>query len=134
MRQLLSLLETESERSAGLEKDAAEQIFTAADLLSLLQRKMQGNEKQWLAELLFPDAGEKPVQADSNDRKEHTGIPAPTTSAQERNRAEPFSLLQGKTQGSGKNLTEQICPAPRPPAASRARLMTGTAPISSSGR
>jgi hypothetical protein len=74
VRQLLSLLETESERSAGLEEDAAEQIFTAADLLSLLQGKMQGNEKQWLAELLFPDAGEKPAQEDGNDIKSRDSL------------------------------------------------------------
>jgi hypothetical protein len=37
VRQVLSQMETESVRSAGMDDDTAEQLFTGAELLSLLQ-------------------------------------------------------------------------------------------------
>jgi hypothetical protein len=137
LRLVLSLLDAESEKSAGAEDDAAEQLFTGAELLSLLQGKMQGNEKQWLEEILWPDAREKPARGDDDARKERIGEPAQAASARGGNGVQPFSLVQGKTQGSAKKPTEQICPAleaDRTTGAGRAQLMTGTAPIHSSGR
>ena len=54
IRQVLSLLDAECGTSAEAE-DAAEDLFTGEELLSLLQGKTQGNEKQWLEDILWPD-------------------------------------------------------------------------------
>ena len=111
---VLSLLEAQSGTSARMEDEAAEQLFTGAELFSLLQGKNQGNEKQWLEDLLWPEACEKPTQADDDVCEERSGETAPAT-APERTEAEPPSLVQGKTQGSGEKLSEQICPVSPPP-------------------
>ena len=50
IRLLLSLLDAECGKDA--EDEAAEQLFTAAELFSLLQGKTQGNGKDWLEEIL----------------------------------------------------------------------------------
>jgi hypothetical protein len=96
-RLLLSLLDKES--AADVEEDAAEQLFTGADVFSLLQGKMQGSEKQWLEEILWPEPGKKPARADGAVGKERAVEPAPACSPRERNEAKPLSLVQGKTQG-----------------------------------
>src|SRR5262249_5959805 len=75
-RLLLSLIDKESERSADMEDEAAEQLFTGADVLSLLQGKMQGNENQWLAEILWPEPGEKTAPADVDAGKQPVAEPA----------------------------------------------------------
>jgi len=133
-RLLLSLLDKAS--AADAEDDVAEQLFTGAELFSLLQGKIQGNEKQWLEEILRPDTDEKPARIDSPHPKNtpsqsRSAISTSTrfsTSPQGRGTTSALSLVQGKTQGKPE---KKICPvlhaSPRPPAA-RAQLMTGTAP------
>jgi hypothetical protein len=110
LKLVLSLLEAESGTSARVEDDGAERLFTGAELFSLLQGKRQGNEKTLLEELLWPEARENAAQADGNTCEERSGEPTQASYAPGRNEAEPLSLVQGKTQGSGKNLAEQICP------------------------
>ncbi|HEX4158670.1 MAG TPA: DUF5681 domain-containing protein [Rhizomicrobium sp.] len=110
LKLVLTLLDAESGASARGEEDDAEELFTAADLFSLLQGKRQGNEKTLLEDILWPEAPEKAAHADVNSPEQRGGEPAPSTVARERNEAEPLSLLQGKTQGNDKNLAEQICP------------------------
>ncbi|HEY3638082.1 MAG TPA: DUF5681 domain-containing protein [Rhizomicrobium sp.] len=133
---ILSLLDAESKKSAGRGADAAEQLFTGAEVLSLLQGKNQGNEERWLEDILRPDAHEEPEQPDSSVRKEQVGEAARAATTRGRNEAAPSSLVQGKTQGTDKKLTEQICPAlvaEQTPALKRAQLMTGAAPVTSIG-
>src|SRR5580698_903061 len=62
IRLLLSLLDAESAKDMG--DVAAEQLFTGAELFSLLQGKTQGNGKDWLDEILRPDTRENAVQAE----------------------------------------------------------------------
>jgi hypothetical protein len=129
VRQVLSQMETGSVRSAGMDDDTAEQLFTGAELLSLLQGTMQGNEKQWLEDLLWPQAQDGAAPANDTAPKKEIAAPAPTAALPPRNKQEPLSLLQGKKQGNGIKMPEQIwSPAPAP-AAARAQFMTGTAPI-----
>ena len=55
IRLLLSLLDAESGKDA--DDEAAEQLFTGAELFSLLQGKTQGNGIDWLDEILRPNGG-----------------------------------------------------------------------------
>ncbi len=113
VRLVLSLLDAESGKEASAEDHFAEQLFTGADVFSLLQGKKQGNGKQWLEDILWPAESEQPVRAD-------------------RNEAEPFSLVQGKKQGSEKKPSGIICSAAGAdvtPAGKRARLMMSTAAV-----
>ncbi|HEX4157522.1 MAG TPA: DUF5681 domain-containing protein [Rhizomicrobium sp.] len=130
MRLLLSLLDAESGKDA--DDEVAEQLFTGAELFSLLQGKMQGNGKDWLEEILQPDAGGKTVQPRGDRSEQPVSEPAPV--ARERNDA--ASLVQGKTQGSA-NDPKQIFAAFEAkgmPVATRSQLMTGTAPAPASVR
>jgi predicted nucleic acid-binding protein len=150
LKQVLSLLDAESAKEP--ENDNAENLFTAAELFSLLQGKNQGSEEISLEDILWPEAGGKAAQTEpppcgdepapakagveiceqseanfgwgaggdaaprpKNARTERiSAVSAGTrfsTSPQGGGAAEPLSLVQGKTQGNGKNLVEQICPA-----------------------
>jgi hypothetical protein len=86
VRLVLSLLDAENAKTST-EDDSAELAAEEAELLSLLQGKTQGNGKEWLEDILWPD-----------DKKE----PAPVASARTRNEAQPLSLLQGKSRETEK--------------------------------
>jgi Family of unknown function (DUF5681) len=82
LRTVLSLLDKECESAERAEEEAFREY--EMELLSLLQRKMQGKESGSLDDILWPDNPD-PGQ--------------PISSAPERNEVQPFSLVQGKTQG-----------------------------------
>ena len=132
VRLVLSLLDAESGREASAEDDFAEQLFTGADVLSLLQGKKQGNGKAWLEDILWPAEGEQPAAPDDDNRRQGADEPALAVSAPRRNEAEPLSLVQGKKQGSEKKLSGIIfspAGADVTPAAKRARLLMSTAAV-----
>ncbi|HEY3638694.1 MAG TPA: DUF5681 domain-containing protein [Rhizomicrobium sp.] len=124
-RLVLSLLDTESKASAPEEEEPR---FTVTEFLSLLENE----DTQCLEDILWPRTARKPLQTDTKTGKEPIRDSAPPSSACGRNEAEPFSLVQGKKQGSENTSTEQIWPVQetaRMPIVSRAQLMTGAAAV-----
>ncbi|HEY3637024.1 MAG TPA: DUF5681 domain-containing protein [Rhizomicrobium sp.] len=105
---VLSLLDAESNASAPEEEEHGEPRFTAAEFLSLLENE----DTQCLEDILWPRAARKPARGDTKTGKELARDSAPPSSACGRNEAEPFSLVQGKKQGSeryyGANATARI--------------------------
>jgi len=97
-------------------------------------RHNTGKEKQWLEDLLWPEKRESTVPADRDPHEQRDVSSASHGPGAARNEPGPVSLMQGKTQGNGKNPMEQICPvlqAGAKPVATRAQLLTGAAPVTS---
>ncbi|HTT84973.1 MAG TPA: DUF5681 domain-containing protein [Rhizomicrobium sp.] len=111
VRLVLSLLDAESEKESRAEDDSREPTVDEADLLSLLQGKMQGNEKLSLEDIFGPAESEA-AQTGSHPREQHPGETLPAAPAPARNKVQPFSLQQGKMQGNEKMRREQICAVP----------------------
>ncbi|HEX4156854.1 MAG TPA: DUF5681 domain-containing protein [Rhizomicrobium sp.] len=107
-RQLLSLLDAETEKEVQAEERGREPSINEADLFSLLQGKTQGNVIECLEDILWPGVDLAELGPDARTHRERAPEPSP---AAPRNEAQPFSLPQGKKQGRGKIFAEQICPA-----------------------
>jgi hypothetical protein len=126
VRLVLTRLDAESR------EDDAAQKRNEADPFSLPQGKTQGKIFSCLEEMLWPRRHEEPVRAGNVPPRQDNDTPA-AASGPEQNEARPFSLRQGKTQGSGKTISADPAGAlfeARPVQAGvRARLMSGTASV-----
>jgi hypothetical protein len=134
-RQLLSLLDKEVAKEAQVGDRAPELSIGEAGLLSLLQGKTQGSGIKCLEDILWPGVDPAELEPDRAQR-EPAGKPPTIAPAPMRNKAEPFSLVQGKKQGKGKLFAEQICSTSgwnrtpseaRMPGNQRTQLMTSAA-------
>ncbi|HEX4078135.1 MAG TPA: DUF5681 domain-containing protein [Rhizomicrobium sp.] len=104
-RLVLSLLDAES---AGQDKEASARERNEADPFSLRQGVSQGRGEQWLEDILWPDEPEMTGRSAGGPRGECAREPAPTAAARERGGVDPFSLVQGVSQGRGEQRLEGI--------------------------
>jgi hypothetical protein len=103
-RLVLGLLDAECERADNEAADAGAEANEAV-AVSLLQGKTQGNGKESLEEILWPDDPWHEFVAlpdDKDDDMAATNLLSAGAIPKPDNRAEPLSLLQGKKQGNGK--------------------------------
>jgi len=126
VRMLLSLLDRECAKAEA--EDTAERRALDAELLSLVQGKKQGSGEKWLEDLLWPGEGDDVARAEAEAREEHACDSNAASPPRTRNETGHVSLLQGKTQGNGKNFSEKICPVPAS-AGTRAQLMMSTSAV-----
>jgi len=128
VRLVLARLDAESR------EDDAAQNRNEADPFSLPQGKTQGKIFSCLEEMLWPRRQEEPARAGNAPPRQESDAP-PAASGPEQDEARPFSLRQGKTQGSGKTISAEptgaLFEAEPAQAHVRARLLSGTASVPS---